>query len=114
MKCLFFVVFYSRYLETENLKHCVPSSVASGLAELPLSYVFVNRKKTAETTSKQLPDGEPLNGSKAYESIMPYFTTISITPDQVHQLGKEMLRKLYPEVNLIYRDEKKIKCLSRP
>ena len=68
--------------------------------------MFVNGKKTAETTSKQLPDGEPLNGKKAYESIMPYFTTISIKPDQVHQLGKEMLKKLYPEVNLIHCDKK--------
>ena len=68
--------------------------------------MFVNGKKTAETTSKQLPDGEPLNGKKAYESIMPYFTTISIKPDQVHQLGKEMLKKLYPEVNLIHFDKK--------
>ncbi|XP_020631918.1 uncharacterized protein LOC110068847 [Orbicella faveolata] len=95
-----------RYLQTENLEHCVPSSVSSGLAKLPLSHVFVNGKKTAETTSKQLPDGEPLNGKKAYESIMPYFTTISIKPDQVHQLGKEMLKKLYPEVNLIHCDKK--------
>ena len=93
--------FNIRYLETENLEHCVPSSVSSGLAKLPLSHVFVNGKQTAETTTKQLPDGEPLNGKKAYQSIMSYFTTISKTPDEVHQLGKDMLKKLYPEVNLI-------------
>lgn len=63
--------------------------------------MFVNGKQTAETTTKQLPDGEPLNGKKAYQSIMSYFTTISKTPDEVHQLGKDMLKKLYPEVNLI-------------
>lgn len=106
--------FNYRYLQTENLEHCVPSSVSSGLARLPLSHVFVNGRKTAEITNKQLPDGEPLNGTKAYESIMPYFTTISKTPDEVHQLGKEMLSKLYPEVTLINRDDKKIKCLPRP
>ncbi|KAJ7390544.1 hypothetical protein OS493_024581 [Desmophyllum pertusum] len=44
-----------------------------------------------------------LNGTKAYESIMPYFTTITKTPDQVHQLGREMLKKLYPEVLEIAR-----------
>ena len=89
---------YSRYLETENLEHCVPSSISSGLAGLPLSHVYVNGSQTAETTSKQLPTGETLNGTKAYESILPYFTTITKTPDEVHELGKEMLKKLYPEV----------------
>ncbi|KAL9953420.1 hypothetical protein ACROYT_G040839 [Oculina patagonica] len=92
-----------RYLQTENLEHCVPSSVSSGLGSLPLSHVYVNGTQTAVTTSKQLPSGEPLNGKEAYESILPFFTTISKTPDQVHQLGKEMLKKLYPEVLEIAR-----------
>ncbi|KAL9986413.1 hypothetical protein ACROYT_G000558 [Oculina patagonica] len=92
-----------RYLQTENLEHCVPSSVSSGLASLPLSHVYTDGNKTAEATSKRLPTGEALNGTKAYESILLYFTTISKTPDQVHQLGKEMLRKLYPEVLEIAR-----------
>lgn len=99
MKTLFFFCLLNiRFLQTENLEHCVPSSVSSGLASLPLSHVYVKGNQTAQTTSKQLPSGEPLNGTKAYESILPYFTTISKTPDQVHQLGKEMLWKLYPEV----------------
>ena len=86
-----FFDLHTRYLQTENLEHCVPSSVSSGLGSLPLSYVYINGTQTAETTSKQLPSGEALNGRKAYESI-------SKTSDQVHQLGKGMLRKLYPEV----------------
>lgn len=80
------------------MRHCVPSSVSSGLANLPLDYVYVNGSPTAQRTSKKLPLGEPLDGRKAYESIMPFFTTISKTPDEVHQLGKDMLNKLYPEV----------------
>ena len=46
----------------------------------------------------KLPTGEPLDGKKAYEKIMPYFTTVDLTPDEVHNLGFEMLNKLYPEV----------------
>lgn len=92
-----------RFLETEHLQHCVPSDVSSGLATLPLSYVYINGTKTANKTTKKLPTGEPLNGTRAYESIMPYFTTITKTPDQVHQLGKDMLNKLYPEVLEIAR-----------
>ncbi|XP_044163638.1 uncharacterized protein LOC122947990 [Acropora millepora] len=93
-----------RFLETENMRHCVPSSVSSGLAKLPLDYVYENGTRTNERTSKKLPLGEPLDGRKAYESIMPYFTTITKTPDEVHQLGKDMLDKLYPEVLAIARN----------
>ena len=89
---------FCSFLETENMRHCVPSSVSSGLAKLPLDYVYENGTRTNERTSKKLPLGEPLDGRKAYESIMPYFTTITKTPDEVHQLGKDMLNKLYPEV----------------
>ena len=97
-----FLVYFShcRFLETEHLQHCVPSNVSSGLATLPLSYVYINGTKTTKKTTKKLPTGERLNGKRAYESIMPYFTTITKTPDQVHQLGKDMLNKLYPEVCL--------------
>ena len=78
--------------------YCVPSSISSGLAELPLSSVYVNGSRTAVSTTKQLPTGETLDGKKAYESILPYFTTTSLSPDEIHQLGNEMLAKLYPEV----------------
>ncbi|XP_068679121.1 uncharacterized protein [Montipora foliosa] len=92
-----------RFLETENLEHCVPSSVSSGLANLPVSYVYVNGSPTDKVTTNVLPTGEPLNGKKAYESIMPFFTTITKTPKEVHDLGKKMLNKLYPEVLAIAR-----------
>ena len=93
--------FFFRFLETENLYHCVPSSVSSGLANLPVPYVYVNGSPTDEVTTKVLPTGEPLSGKKAYESILPFFTTTTKTPNEVHDLGRKMLDELYPEVRRI-------------
>ena len=87
------------YLENTYVKvHCVPSSVSAGLANLPLDYVYYNGKPNlSEPTSKKLPTGEPLSGPKAYEYILPYFTTNDMTPDYIYNLGWTMIRTLYPQ-----------------
>ena len=90
--------FTFRFLATESMQHCVPSTVSSGLANLPLDYVYVNGSRTNQRTTKKLPTGEPLDGKKSYEMIMPYFTTLDISPDEVAKIGFDMLNKLYPEV----------------
>lgn len=91
-----FIIF--RYLKTTYLEHCVPWSVSSGLSGLPLTHVYINGSKTSQSTHSFLPTGQPLNGSKAYENIMSYFTTSDITPDEVYELGYKMINKLYPQV----------------
>lgn len=94
---------FFRYLKHEHMQHCVPSSVSSGLSFLPLSFVYVNGTADINRkTTKVLPSGEPLNGSRAYVEILSYFTTTNNTPDEVHELGYKMLHKLYPEVSKIY------------
>lgn len=55
--------------------------------------------KTDVKTSKMLPTGEILNGSKSYEMIMSYFTTNSLTPNEVNILGRKQLEKLFPQVH---------------
>ncbi|EDO42149.1 predicted protein [Nematostella vectensis] len=40
---------------------------------------------------------DKLDGRKAYKMILPYFTTTDMSPDEIHQLGWDMLGKLYPE-----------------
>ena len=35
----------------------------------------------------------------AYSEIMAFFTTNDMTPDYVNKLGKEQLKKLYPQVS---------------
>ena len=89
-----------RYLETEHTLYCVPSNVSSGLATLPLKFVWFNgTKNTSWPTNPTLPTGEPLNGSQAYSMIMSYFTTNKMTPMEVHDLGKQQLEILYPMVS---------------
>ncbi|XP_068693503.1 uncharacterized protein [Montipora foliosa] len=88
-----------RYLEHEHSHHCVPSNVSSGLAGLPLKYIWNDGAVNMSLpTNPTLPTGEPLDGKKAYSQIMSYFTTNQMTPLQVHELGKTQLRILYPKV----------------
>ncbi|XP_048577613.1 uncharacterized protein LOC5510429 isoform X2 [Nematostella vectensis] len=94
-----------RFLKSDYKSHCVPSSVSSGLSKLPLPYVYTNGKPdTSKPTSRVLPTGEPLNGSRSYEIIMPYFTTNDMTPDEVYQVGLDALDKLYLEALKIARE----------
>ncbi|KAL9986409.1 hypothetical protein ACROYT_G000554 [Oculina patagonica] len=85
-----------KYLEFNHSQYCVPSNISSGLATLPLKYIYKNGNNTGVKTTGKLPSGEPLNGTKAYEMILPYFTTNQMTPDQVYDLGEKMLNQLYP------------------
>ncbi|KXJ22621.1 uncharacterized protein LOC110251997 [Exaiptasia diaphana] len=99
-----------RYIKNEYQSHCVPSSVASGLAGLPVKYVYNNGvPDTSKPTDPTLPmTNMILNGSTAYEKIMPYFTTNDMTPDHVHDLGWKMLDILYPKVVEIAKQITKI------
>ncbi|XP_048584057.1 uncharacterized protein LOC5511190 [Nematostella vectensis] len=92
------IVSLLRYLEHEHLRHCVPSSVASGLGRLPVKYVYTDGvANLSHPTDPTLPiTGGKLDGKKAYEMIMTYFTTNDMTPNEVHNLGLQMLEKLYP------------------
>ncbi|KAK3717884.1 hypothetical protein QZH41_014888, partial [Actinostola sp. cb2023] len=99
------VVRMLRYLKEEHMPHCVPSSVSSGLAGLPLKYVYTNGiANKSRPTDPALPlTDRVLDGKKSYEMIMSYFTTNDMTPDEVNKLGWEMLNKLYPKVVEIAR-----------
>lgn len=86
------------FLENENILHCVPSNVSSGLATLPLAYVYYNGTRTNERTSPLLPTGETLEGRKAYVKILSFYTTTNVTAEEVHQLGWKQLNILYPQI----------------
>ena len=95
------------------MQHCVSSTVSSGLASLPLPFVYVNNTADkSRPTNKSLPTGEKLDGKKSYEQIVSYFTTNSMSPDEINKLGFEMLNELYPQVcghdGKIYRPDKGI------
>ena len=86
------------FLKNEYRPHCVSSNITSGLANLPLKYIYENGTRTGKPTTQKLPFGEKLNGSKAYERILYFFTTSEeYTPDRIHDLGQEKLKTLYAE-----------------
>lgn len=69
------------YLRDEHQRHCVPSSVSSGLATRPVPYVYNNGvANQSRPTTKTLPTGERVSGKKGYERILRFFTTTNITP----------------------------------
>lgn len=87
-----------RFLKHEHRWHCVPSNISSGLTSLPLEYIYINGSQTRERTTQKLPFGEKLNGNKSYERILYFFTTSEdLTPEKIHELGKQNLRILYAE-----------------
>ena len=91
-----------RYLEDDHYRFCVPSNVSSGLASLPLAHVWIDGKEnTSWPTNTELSTGDKLDGKKAYAMILQYFTTNDMTPMDVHNLGKEQLKILYPLVSTI-------------
>ena len=93
----FFPVF--SYLRGVHMQHCVSSNVSSGLYSLPLEFVYVNNTAdTSRPTNKSLPTGQLLDGKKSYEQIVTYFTTNSMTPNQINIMGYKMLGELYPQV----------------
>lgn len=94
----FSVLLYSRYVEKEHSQYCVPSNISSGLATLPLDYVYIHGKKTSQKTSKRLPTGEKLNGKTTYLKLLQYFTTTEKTPDEIYRLGWSIINRSYPEV----------------
>jgi len=61
--------------------------------------VYVNNTAIkSRPTNKSLPTGEFLNGKKSYQQIVSYFTTNTMSPDEIHDLGFKMLKNLYPQV----------------
>ena len=75
-----------QYLNTEHMSHCVSSSASSGLASRPLPYVYNEGvANLSHPTTQQLPSGEKLDGRKAYERLLAFFTTTEEhTPGQVN------------------------------
>ena len=92
-----------RYLEYEHVRHCLPLDVSSGLANLPVEYIYQDGKKTNERTTRRLPlTNKVLDGKNAYKNMLPYFTTSDKTPEEVNKIGEDRLKVLYPQVNIYY------------
>ncbi|XP_068734656.1 uncharacterized protein [Montipora capricornis] len=92
------------YVENEHLQYCIPSNVSSGLASLPLDYVYIHGKKTDKKTTKCLPTGEKLDGKTTYLKLLRYFTSTEKSPDEIYDLGWSVINRTYPSVLNLTRD----------
>ena len=87
------------YLDHEHRSHCLPNDLASGLANLPVDYVYNNGvPDKSQPTKKILPTGEPLNGTESYKLILSYFTTTDISPEEIFAEGEKQLKYFYDQV----------------
>ena len=90
------------FLKKNHSRRCVPSEVASGLANLPLRRVWLDQKETAIETTQTLPTGEKLNGVKSYEMILPYFTTTDqYNATSINALGEMEKSEIYNHIKKI-------------
>ncbi|XP_046857376.1 uncharacterized protein LOC124450775 isoform X2 [Xenia sp. Carnegie-2017] len=93
------VVDLVKYMENVHLRHCLPLNHASGLANLPVKYIYVDGKRTDNRTTRRFPiTNTIIDGKKSYKDILAYFTTSDITPERVNEIGHERLNVLYPQV----------------
>ncbi|KAK3727918.1 hypothetical protein QZH41_016368 [Actinostola sp. cb2023] len=91
------------YLGNEHVRHCVPSNVSSGLANRPLGHVYVDGVPTKPTT-QSLPTGEKIYGNTTYASMMSYFTTTDVTPDEVYEMGWKRVKEVYKQTVAIAKE----------
>ena len=88
------------YLDHEHKSHCLPNDLVSGLANLPVDYVYNNGVPDKnQPTKKTLPTGEPLNGTESYKLILSYFTTTDISPEKILDEGEKQLKFFYDQVS---------------
>lgn len=92
------------------MRHCVPSNVSSGLFNRPLRYVYIDGKPDmTKPTNRTLGTGEEIIGAQSYSSMLSFFTTTDITPDEVYSKGLEMVNHTYPKVRPIATEQTKRK-----
>ena len=96
----------AKYLENEHMRHCLPKDVSSGLAGLPVDFIYADGRKTLTQTTKTLPiTGQKLSGKEIYKNqMLPFFTTSDVSPEDIYNTGQEILAKLYPQVIEIARN----------
>lgn len=94
-----------QWLEDEHSRHCLPNDVASGLANLPVDFVYTDGIPDKKNrTTKVLPGTRKrLNGMETYRQILSFFTTINITAEELYREGNTQLDNFMPLVGLIFQ-----------
>ena len=92
------------FLEYKHSLHCLPTKVASGLANLPVDFVYTGGVPDVKNkTTKVLPGtGQELNGTRTYSMMLSYFTTINISAEDIYEEGRKQLKTFMPQVGLLF------------
>ena len=94
-----------RYLEKEHFKYCY--SGATGLAKLPLRSVYANENRDpARPTTGSLPNGDVINGTESYKMLLSFFTSSTISPEKLREMGYKKLEALLSEVLNVFLGNK--------
>ena len=97
----YFNLLLFRHLETEYIRHCIPSNVASGLSSLPLPYMYVDEiAKSDQPTTQELPSRDRLSGAQTYLKLISVFTTLVVSPEKLKHISQEKLDELLSHVSV--------------
>ena len=92
-------LIFCRYLETEHIRYCY--SGATGMAKLPLRSVYADGSRDpSKPTTGRLPNGDVINGTNSYKMLLPFFTSSSITPEELRSMGYKKLKALLGQVKM--------------
>lgn len=94
-------MYSNRYVEGEHKSHCPRPNLSAGLKKMPRPYVYSEQTRkwnTSVPTTPILPSGEVLVGNKSYESLMRFFTTFDISPEELKRKAWERLYYLHNQV----------------
>ena len=97
----YFNLLLFRHLETEYIRHCIPSNVASGLSSLPLPYMYVDEiAKSDQPTTQELPSRDRLSCAQTYLKLISVFTTLVVSPEKLKHISQEKLDELSSHVSV--------------
>ena len=98
----YFNLLLFRYLETEYIRHCIPSNVSSELPSLPLPYMYVDgMAKSDQPTTQELSSGDRLSGAQTYLKHISVFTTLDVSPEKLKHISQEKFDELLSQVSVI-------------
>ena len=100
-----------RYLEEEHIKYCYDG--ATGIAKLPLNAVYADGvRDPSRPTTGSLPNGDKFNASTSYKRLLSFFTSTSVSPDELTAMGYKKLEALLSEVfKFVFAAKGRVRCL---
>ena len=84
------------------------------MVKLPLNSVYVEGvRDPSRPTTGTLPNGDVINATNSYKMILSFFTSSSITPEELKDKGYQKLDALLIEVEtFFFRISKTVKNLQ--